>query len=157
MDYWQLPMELTCPKTIKGVEKQIGVWDFDGHYKRFKFLGANRYMIENDEGKHSLTVSGVNKKVAIPWLENYVNVHKFDIMKVFSDGLFLPKEATGKNVHTYIDFPMKGTLTDYLGNRYNYIEKSGVHLEGTSYDLSIAQAYADFVNYVKGELYEEER
>ena len=157
MDYWKLPMELTCPKTIKGVEKQIGVWDFDGHYKRFKFLGAKRYMIENDEGKHSLTVSGVNKKVAIPWLENYANVNKFDIMAVFSDGLFLPKEATGKNVHTYIDFPMKGTLTDYLGNRYNYIEKSGVHLEGTSYDLSIAQAYADFVNYVKGELYEEER
>ena len=39
MDYHELPYDLIEPKTIKGESKPLGVWDFDGHYKRFKTLG----------------------------------------------------------------------------------------------------------------------
>lgn len=55
------------PKTIKGEVKPIGVWDHDAHYEKFKTLGAKRYMVYED-GKLNITVSGVNKKFAVPWL-----------------------------------------------------------------------------------------
>ena len=55
------------PKTIKGVVKPLGVWDNDGHYEKFKALRAKAYMVL-ENGKLNITVSGVNKKVAVPWL-----------------------------------------------------------------------------------------
>lgn len=69
LTYHKLPLSLMKPKTIKGVEKPLGVWDFDGHYKRAKFLRAKCYLVEYDDGHRSLTVSGLNKKVAVPFME----------------------------------------------------------------------------------------
>ena len=42
LDTRKLNIELAIPKTIKGIEKPLGVWDFDGHYEKFKTLGAKR-------------------------------------------------------------------------------------------------------------------
>lgn len=71
-----IPFEMCQPKTIKGVKKLLGVWDYEGRYTRFKTLGAKRYMVEQENalktgGKSypvSLTVSGVNKNVLFPTL-----------------------------------------------------------------------------------------
>lgn len=64
------------PKTIEGKEKPLGVWDLDAKYKRFKTLGAKRYLVEeyckDSNGRPStrlkLTTSGVNKKSAMEYL-----------------------------------------------------------------------------------------
>ena len=116
---------------------------FEGVYSRFKTLGAKRYMTEKD-GEISLTVSGLNKKEAVPYM---VKKFKDKIFDKFNDGLFIPAEHTGKNIHTYIDFPTDGIVTDYLGNVGEYHEKSSMHMEPTSYDLSLA---AEFVAYLMG-------
>lgn len=140
------------PKTIKGVEKPLGVWDFEGRYSRFKTLGAKRYIVEKDaalniNGKSyniSITVSGVNKRAAVPYLtEKYGD----KVFEAFKDGLRIPAENTGKMTHTYIDEPFSVPLTDYLGNTIIVSEKSCVHLEPTEYELSI---YPNYVNYLKG-------
>ena len=34
-----------APKTIEGKKKPIGVWELDGHYSKFKTLGAKRYIV----------------------------------------------------------------------------------------------------------------
>lgn len=137
------------PLTVKGEKKPLGVWDFDGHYKRFKTLGAKRYMVEysddprnkENRGKLSLTVSGLNKKTCIPYLQGkYGN----GIFEAFNDDLYIPKGETGKNTHTYIDEERTGTLTDYLGHDAEYKELSCVHLEPTDYSLSLAREYVTY-------------
>ena len=152
MNYHNIPFERCGPKTIKGKTKLIGVWDDDGFYKRFKTLGAKRYIIEKEDGKHSITISGVNKLYGIPFLENKSKREKKDIMDLFTMNLFFPKEATGKKLHTYIDKPVEGYLTDYKGDEIHYNELSGIHLEGTSYDMSLASSYIEFLKYIKGEI-----
>lgn len=157
MEYHKLPFELCAPKTITGEEKILGVWDYEGMYTRFKTLGAKRYMTEKD-GKISLTVSGINKKFAIPYLQT-LNKDLFDL---FSEDLYIPKEyvvngvkvsGTGKNIHTYIDTPQKGVITDYLGNVGEYDELSSVHIEKSDYTLSISDVYLSYLLSIKRKEY----
>lgn len=153
--YHNLDFTLCEPKTIKGVTKLLGVWDFEGTYKRFKTLGAKRYMVEQENalkagGKSypvSLTVSGVNKKSAIPYLmEKYGENGIFD---AFTNYLDIPPEATGKNIHTYIDYEIQGEITDYKGLTAQYNERTGVHLEPTGYSLSLSVMYLNYLMGIK--------
>jgi len=140
-----IPFELCSPRTIEGKAKMLGVWDFEGVYSRFKTLGAKRYMTEKD-GEISLTVSGVNKKAAIPYLKN---VYGDDIFKAFSDYLQIPPQATGKNIHTYIDYEIEGNLTDYKGHTAHFDELSAVHLEETGYTMNLSVMYLDYLRGIK--------
>lgn len=138
-----------APQTIKGIKKPLGVWDFEGVYDHFKTLGAKRYMTE-ENGTLSITVAGVNKKAAVPYLHRRYG-DNMAVFEAFDDGLYFPPEATGKNIHTYIDDPMQGVITDYTGKAGEYYELSGVHLGPADYSLSISRAYSD---YLKGVQYE---
>ena len=151
-NYHKIDFELFQPKTIKGIKKLIGVWDWETEkekYTRFKTLGAKRYMIEQ-EGKINITVAGVNKKTAVPYL---VKTYGNKIFDAFTNDLTIPKEYTGKMTHTYIDERRTGKITDYLGNTNTFDEYSSVHLENAEYSLSLSQAYIDFLkgyeNYVQ--------
>ena len=129
------------PKTIDGREKPLGVWDFEGTYTRFKTLGAKRYMTEQD-GKISITVSGVNKRQAVPYL---LDTYGARVFEAFADGLYIPPQHTGKNTHTYIDEEQKGFLCDYMGVTAAYHELSSTHLEAADYSLSLSRAYVDYL------------
>lgn len=129
------------PKTIEGKEKPLGVWDFEGTYTRFKTLGAKRYMTEKD-GKISITVSGVNKHCAVPYLMETYGDRIFD---AFAEGLYIPPQHTGKNTHTYIDEEQNGVLRDYTGVTAAYQELSSTHLEPADYSLSLSKAYIDYL------------
>lgn len=135
----------THPKTIENVEKPIGVWDYDGSYKRFKTLGAKRYLVQySKDNKILLTVSGLNKKIATPWLiDKYGTDGCFE---AFDNKLFVPKEYTGTNTHTYIDNTKEGIVTDYLGVPYHYKELSGVHIEKSEYTMSLSKEYIDYLD-----------
>ena len=136
-----IDISLTRPKNKYGVEKQLGIWDYEGQYKRFKCLGAKRYMTETDNGI-SITVSGLNKKVAVPYLlEKYKN----KVFEKFDDNLYVPPEYTGKMTHTYIDEEFGGTITDYLGNKATYHEYSATHLEPCDYSLSLSDKFVKFL------------
>lgn len=145
MNYHNLPIELTRPKNKYGKEKPLGIWSYEGEYQIFKTLGAKRYMTKIND-KISLTVSGVNKKFAIPYL---INKYGDNIFKAFDDGLCIPADYTGKSTHTYIDEVREGYVTDYLGEECYYKELSGVHLEKASYDMSISETYARYLLGIK--------
>ena len=135
------------PKNIYGKEKLIGIWDYEGTYSRFKTLGAKRYLTEKN-GKLELTVSGVNKKMALPYLiGKYGN--NDNVFDNFTNSLYIPKEFTGKKVHTYIDDMQGGSITDYQGNVSTFETLSGVHLIECDYDLSIASDYECFFKYMQ--------
>lgn len=71
-DYYGIPKSLVEPKTNKGKKKLIGVWEREEDYIKFRTIGAKRYLYEYASGKLGLTVAGVNKNYALPYL-----LHKF--------------------------------------------------------------------------------
>lgn len=143
------------PKNKWGVEKPIGVWDFEGIYTKFKTLGAKRYLVQTSKpDKHTgsyykLTVAGVNKTMAMAYLEReYEN--PFD---AFNSDLVVPKTDSGRNVLTYLDIEQEGDLTDYQGNISHYHEYSSIHME--SIDYSFHRSIM-FIQYLLGLYVKEE-
>lgn len=148
LDYHGLQHELAAPKTKEGVVKQLGVWDMDGVYKKFKTLGAKRYMVEDQTGKISITVAGVAKSAAGYLVSQYGE----DVFDEFQHGLYIPAGKTGKQTHTYIDGVRKGKVEDYQGNESRYEELSGIHLENSDYLLSLSMDYIEFLNKEMNEI-----
>lgn len=178
MKFHNIPIERTRPKNKYGKEKQIGIWDDEGTYTRFKFLGAKRYMVEKDkawtvnkEEYHgiivpemyefekegitflaldiNITVSGLNKGSVIPYMYREFGDKIFD---KFSDELYIPPDYTGKNTHTYIDEPISGKVKDYQGNIADYKELSCIHLGGADYSLSLLDTYLQYILGIQDEV-----
>ena len=143
LDYYNLNPELLSPKTVKGVEKPLGVWDFEGLYTRFKTLGAKRYLVEED-GKLYLTVAGLSKMNGINYMVDQCNNDFTKVFEMFTDDLKIPKENTGKNTHTYIDEEITETIIDYQGKEEVITSVSGIHLEAAQYSLSISDYFVKF-------------
>lgn len=153
-NHYNIDFELLQPKTIQGVPKLIGVWDFDGYYKRFKTLGAKRYLVQYDDGNFEMTVAGLSKSNGIKYLEMVSKETGTDIFDLFNDDMYIPSDYTSKNTHTYIDTEYSFDDIDYQGNLARIETLSGVHLEKTDFTLSISKIYIDFLqNLEKGYLY----
>lgn len=133
-----------APKTVQGVSKPLGVWDDDGFYEYFKTLGAKRYvLIEN--GKFKTTIAGLGKKAGADYLLKISDNDPLKAMKNFKIGLFVPAGETGKNTHTYIDEEFIGNITDYQGVTHETTSLSSVHLEPTSFKMTISETFAEFL------------
>lgn len=116
-----------------GIEPPImnlGEWELEGVYNKFKTLGAKRYLVE-DEGVLELTCAGLSKQAV-----KYIN-NTSEPFKTFSDGLEIPPEHTHKRTHFYSDEPFKALHTDYLGNVAYVEECAYVYLEDASFKLSL--------------------
>lgn len=151
--HYRLDPKLINPKTIKGINKPLGVWDYEGEYTMFKTLGAKRYIYVKNN-KLNITIAGVGKKNGAKYLMNKYKT--FDnVFKHFEEGLLFPSDidgfnATGKLTHTYIDIEQKGLVTDYLGNTTRYHEYSSVHLEPTEYELGLDNDFKNLLLGIKG-------
>ena len=130
---YQLDPELLRPRTIKGKEKPIGVWDYEGKYKRFKTLGAKRYLVQDDK-EYEITVAGLPKKNGVAYLLKHFPDDPFE---GFTDGMKVPAAESGKLRPLYIDEEIEGVTKDYLGNISYYHELSSYHLEPTSFELTM--------------------
>ena len=142
-----ITFDYVSPKTIKGEEKTLGVWDFEGKYERFKTLGAKRYLVELLDKKtnrlvQKLTVAGLSKSIAIDYMKKISD----DVFDIFNENLYIPKGETGKQVHTYLDMRQQGVVKDYLGVECEFCEESSVHLEPADYSFSLS---ADYINYLE--------
>ena len=142
LKHYNLDISLLCPETVKGIKKPLGIWDYDGHYKQFKTLGAKRYIVSDDDNNLHITVCGLSKKSG----RDYIKEQKEPI-RFFNNGMYIDRDHTGKMIHTYIDDECKGDIIDYKGNKYFYYEKSFIHLEKTDYILSLTSMY---INYYLG-------
>lgn len=157
LDNYGIDHKYAHPKTIKGVEKPLGVWDYEGMYTRFKTLGAKRYIVEED-GDIAITIAGVSKRAGKRYLKwKYKTNDK--IFSNFVENITFPASydrdgvddnGSGKLCHTYIDVRMCGELTDYLGNTMWYDEESGIHMENTEYTLSLDDEFKKLLQGIKG-------
>lgn len=182
--YWNIPYSMCAPKNIKGKTKILGVFEREKDYRTFKTVGAKRYMFEYMDGYFSFTISGVNKKLGVPYLlaeygdMNYDHIEDYkiaynpgvdqeeesekklaellerhnsgeldyeNIFDHFQDGLFFPKEYTGKQTLTYIDVPSITKVKDYLGKSALCYEQSVIHMEPQSYYMSQSYEYMRFL------------
>lgn len=156
LKYYDLPLNSARPKTIKGKEKPLGVWDDEGIYNRFKTLGAKRYMTERN-GEIEITIAGVSKKTGVKYLK-YKHKTNDKIFEAFTEDLYFPphydndgkdENGSGKLCHTYIDELCEGEIIDYTGNKWKYREESAVHLENTEYSLSLDFMFKQLLNGIK--------
>ena len=145
-DFRQIDFDRLKPKNIKGVEKMIGVWDYEGTYTHFKTLGAKRYLVRSKkDGKLHLTVAGLSKQNGVEYMLRVCNNDYIKVFESFNDDLYIPANETGKNTHTYIDTPITATITDYQNNMVEITALSGVHLSPCEFTLSISKQYNKFL------------
>lgn len=140
----KIDIEKVRPKTIKGKEKPLGVWDDDGFYNRFKTLGAKRYLVEyldKDDNQYHLkcTIAGVNKKKTSEWFMNdYENA-----FEKFTNEMTVPEDYSGRLISTYLDpeDTIEADVTDYQGNIYHMEKNTGIHLSKSDYNLTMTDIY----------------
>lgn len=141
MRHHKLDPELITPKTIEGKPKPLGIFEIDGKYKRFKTLGAKRYLIEDQkDGKIKMTVAGLPKDKGAEYMAKYKNP-----FIAFTKNMEVPEGQSGKQTATYIDYETDGQTTDYLGNTGYYHELSSINLEAASYSMKVPKQYADYI------------
>lgn len=131
--------DLCEPCNIRGQPKPLGAWTIEDRYKRFKTLGAKRYIYETDKGIY-FTVAGL-KKQAVEWLKQ-----NGDPFEQFTDELCVPANESGRLIHTYIKEQREGIVTDYTGKEYEYVSESSVHLENSEYNLSMVEGYVEYIH-----------
>lgn len=152
-EYYSLDESLLSPKTKEGKTKMMGVWDYEGTYKKFKTLGAKRYLLL-DNDKLKLTVAGLSKQNGIKHMLEVSEGCIDSVFDMFNDSLYIPADKTGKMTHTYIDNELQLLVTDYLGNTAECMPLSGVHLENCDFTLSITGQYQEFLKQLSnGYLY----
>ena len=73
---------------------------------------------------------------------------KYDrIFDAFTEGLYFPASATGKQTLTYSDEEYSGDCIDYLGIKAPVMEMSYIHMEPQSYYMSQT---AEYMQYLMG-------
>ena len=133
-----LDFNKTRPKTPKGKEKPLGIFDSEDSCIEFKTLGAKRYVERREgDGKLHLTVSGINKG-AVELLNNDIDN--------FEDGFNFDKDAdcVTKKLSTYIaDMPIVKWNDGYIST-YTH----GINLRRTGYELSMTDEYKKLISYM---------
>ena len=138
---------MLAPKNQKGVEKPIGVWDYEGRYDYFKTLGCKRYLTYKD-GEFDLTCAGLPTKAGLDALL----ADGTDIQGVFSrfnQTFEVPMGDADKLGHFYRDTSFEYSGVDKDGNydRINY--RSCCVLFDIGFTVTFAELYQLYLdNYV---------
>lgn len=146
LKYHGLPVDCLEPKTVEGVKKPLGVWDYEGTYTRFKTLGAKRYIYDHDN-QLEVTVAGLGKKSGRDYLLKKAGSIE-NSYKIFNNHLSVPADYTSKLTHTYIDDAKSFLVKDYQGHVTRVTALSSVHLEKSSFTLSLSEEYQNFLHDV---------
>lgn len=138
--FYKINFELTRPKTPKGVEKPLGIFDREEDWTEFVTLGAKRYCYRSKEdGELHLTVAGINKEA--------VKVLNDDI-KNFNEYLVFDKDAEGvnKKILIYVD-DMEPVV---WGDGYTSTYKHGIVMRPTSYSMSLTDTFITLITATSG-------
>lgn len=105
----------------------LGIFDWEtagGAWKRFRTLGAKKYIVEDCNGRIASTVAGLSK-TAVQYID-------FDD---FMPGLTFAPDISGR------------TVSHCITNEINTYDAGGCWIENTTYQLSISEDYALHTNY----------
>ena len=133
--------EVLCKRYHKdfALVKELGQWDYEGTYTRFKMLGAKRYIYEINNKVH-VTCAGLPKSVKLdnPFVKYASGLHVAFVK--FKDGLHLDNCKL---------------TTVYYDNEYSadvdgvkMVSKTGVSLVPCDFTLTVASEYINFIQWV---------
>lgn len=119
-----------------GKEHPAGIFEEDGHYKRFCHLGAKKYVYEDMDGKLHVTIAGVNKKEGPAELGRIEN---------FRPGFVFRK--SGGQIAVYNE--LSSLPSDRLEFPEGTVElTTNLYLEDSTYTLSLAPDYDMLINWL---------
>ena len=119
-----------------GKEHPAGIFEEDGHYKRFCHLGAKKYVYEDMDGKLHVTIAGVNKKEGPAELGAIEN---------FRPGFVFRK--AGGQIAVYNE--LSSLPSDRLEFPEGTVElTTNLYLEDSTYTLSLAPDYDMLINWL---------
>lgn len=72
---------------VHGNRHYMGVYEFEGTYRRFETLGAKSYVYEDDSGDLHITIAGVPKKAGAAELTRMGGFGAYAVGTVFHDGV----------------------------------------------------------------------
>ena len=131
--------------TVSGVNKHYGMpyllKEYSGVDPQYYSLIELAYSPDPNLEKESREAM---KKVVE--LHNNGEIDYTPLFEKFSEGLYFPPEATGKQTLTYIDKPLSFSCTDYNGLTHHCFEFSVIHMEPQSYYMSQTAEYLRFLD-----------
>ncbi len=122
----------------------LGLWDDDGHYKKFKTLGAKKYAyIVSKKNKKTgkiedvlhVTVSGLSKSKGAAELACGNGLADFKIGKIFTNSGRTVSYFNESDVHTI-------KVVDCYGKECEFITASNIAIVDTTYTLGLSDEYA---------------
>ena len=125
-----------------GKKYYLGIWDFDGYYKKFITLGAKKYCYVDKNDKLHITVAGMNKKLgakAVGKIEN------FKIGKVYQN--------VGRTVAYYNESKPHYITVD--GD--TFLTASNIAIVDTTYELGVTNEYWELIGENVSWMFEEEQ
>ena len=147
LEYWDLDPAMLAPKNQKGVEKQIGIWDYEGRYDYFKTLGCKRYLTYKD-GEFDLTCAGLPTKPGLnALLADGTNVQQ--VFNKFNQEFKVMAPDAGKLGHAYVDKSFEYSGVDKNGNYDRITYRSCCVLFDIDFTINFAELYQLYLdNYV---------
>lgn len=123
---------------IDGNAIYLGVWEVDCYFRKFKTLGAKKYIKEDDNGNISLTLSGVSKELGSKYFQ-------MKGIEKFAPSTVIPHKYSGRTTHHYRD--LVGLEKIHL-NGEEIIRGSSIGIEESVYSLGITQEYKDLLDEI---------
>ena len=144
LEYWDLDPAMLAPKNQKGVEKQIGIWDYEGRYDYFKTLGCKRYLTYKD-GEFDLTCAGLPTKAGL----NALLADGTDIQGVFSrfnQEFDVPVGDADKLGHCYRDTSFEYSGVDKNGKYDRITYRSCCVLFDIGFKVNFSDLYQLYID-----------
>ena len=139
----------------KGITHYLGVYEYEGTYKKFKTLGAKKYVYVDEKDKLHITIAGVPKKKGAEELKCIENFHVGFVFKntgklesVYNDcdyGTYNPDSQVGHDIQIHTNVVLRestyeiGLSAEYMyllssiGNWNDFIE--GMRNKGNVLDM----------------------
>ena len=128
-------LDKATPYDKHGERHCIGLWENDGSYDKFVFLGAKKYAYESNGDIH-ITVAGVSKKGA----------SALKSLEEFTEGFVFDYDYSGKKTLFYNDTQGPYTVTDEQEHTEVIEHTHGICLMPTTYELSSSVTYQDYLS-----------
>lgn len=148
--YHNIPIEKFIPKDPDGVTHELGLFEHEGVYDRFKTLGAKKYAYEED-GEVHITVAGVPKSAAVclKSLEDFKKGLRFPYQWKDEKGV-----ARGKLAMYYDDEQEPFTFVDKDGEPYECTDiDHAIIAQPTVYELGLTLEYEALIELANSNHY----
>lgn len=138
----------------------IGTWTFDPMFKRFKALGAKRYMYETQNGKIKCVVAGCRKskkketegKSTIEIQNAYNNLTRnenVDVFDFFTHNMEVDENHSEKMCSVYVDEHVRFESTDSDGCREEIDIPSCIVLKPIPFKMKLGRSHKSLLKAVK--------